>query len=185
MIEALLLGIALAMDSLTVSIVNGMKYSNYTKKYELLSSISFGIFQGLMPLMGYILLFPIVLKIQDVDHWIAFVVLSYLGIKMIFDSFKKDDVDRSINQFTITIMLIESVATSIDALGSFILLPTISLNPYLICLIIFLTTTFICLIGHKLGKTIGSLLKQKAPIVGGLILIFLGIKCLIEHIYLA
>ena len=184
MIEAILLGIALAMDSLTVCIVNGMRYGNYDSKYELLSSICFGVFHGLMLVLGYILLLPFISYIEDIDHWIVLIVLSYLGIKMIIDSFKKEEVECSSDKFTIKIMILESIATSIDALSSCVLLPTIGLNPYITCLVISIVTTLIFLFGHKIGKFTGSILKEKAPIVGGVILIALGIKCVLEHLFL-
>ena len=184
MIEAILLGIALAMDSLTVCIVNGMKYGNYDNKYELLTSVCFGVFHGLMLVLGYTLLMPFISYIENIDHWIVLIVLSYLGIKMIVDSFKKEEIETTGDKFTMKIMLMEAIATSIDALSSCVLLPSISLNPYLTCVVISIVTTLIFIVGHKIGKFTGSLLKEKAPIAGGIILIALGIKCVIEHMFL-
>ena len=183
MFDALLLAVALAMDSLAVSIVNGLKYKNYTKKDQILSSLSFGFFQGFMPLLGYVLLLPFIRYIENVDHWLVLIILSYLGISMIIESFKKEEIKKDNKEFTIKIMLAESIATSIDALSSCVIIPTFSINPYLTCLIIMIVTALICIVGHKIGNKTGQLLKDKAQIVGGLILIFLGIKCVIEHLF--
>ena len=90
MIEVLLLSVALAMDSMTVSIVNGIKYKNYGKKEMFLSSFSFGLFQGLMPLLGYLIFYPILSYVEKVDHWIVLIVLSIIGINMIKEAFDKE-----------------------------------------------------------------------------------------------
>lgn len=182
MLEAIMLGVALAMDSLTMSIVNGMKYKDYDTSKALISSLSFGFFQGFMPLLGYLILLPFISYIEDIDHWLVLAILSYLGIKMIVESFNSETVEKSEDTFTFKTMIIESIATSIDALSSCVLLPTIKVNPYLTCFIIFVVTTLICIVGHGLGKKTGTLLKERAPIVGGIILILLGVKCVLEHL---
>ena len=92
MIEAILLGIALAMDSSAVSIVNGIKYRNYTRKDVLSASFSFAFFQGAMPLIGYLLFTPFIEKIERYDHWIVLIILSILGINMIRESFEKEEI---------------------------------------------------------------------------------------------
>lgn len=182
MVEAVLLGIALAMDSMTMSIVNGLKYQNYTRGKMLLSSFSFGLFQGLMPLLGYIILLPFIRYIERIDHWVVLIVLTALGINMIKDSFNDEKIVEKSVEFTYSIMLVESIATAIDALSSCVLLPDIGISPYLTCFIIFLITFVICIIGHTFGKKIGLYLKGKANIIGGIILILLGIKCVLEHL---
>ena len=180
--DAFLLGIALAMDSLTVSIVNGLKYHNYDRKAMFISSLSFGLFQGLMPLIGYILFIPIITYIERYDHWVVLVVLSLLGLNMIRESLEKEEIEESSAEFTYKLLLFESIATAIDALSSCVVLPDFSISPYLSCFIVFLCTFVICLIGHSLGKKIGLLLKDKAGILGGTILILLGVKCVLEHL---
>ena len=182
MIDALLLGVALAMDSFTVSIVNGITYKNYTYKDVWLTSLSFGIFQGLMPLIGYIIFITIICYIENYDHWVVLIVLSLLGINMIRESFKFEEINDRSKLYSYKTMIFESIATSIDALSSCVILPTIKISPYLTCLIIVVITFIFCLIGHKLGKQIGLKLKDKASILGGLILILLGVKCVLEHL---
>ena len=182
MFDALLLGVALAMDSLTMSIVNGLKYSDYSYNDRFLSSFSFGFFQGMMPFLGYVLFLPVINYIENYDHWAVLLILSFLGIRMILDSFKNDEDSGSGESFSLKVMLLESVATSIDALSSCVILPSISLPPVVSCLIIFAVTFLICLVGHRLGNRMSVILKDKASIFGGVILIVLGVKCVLEHL---
>ena len=176
MIEVILLGIDLAMDALAVSIVNGIKYKNYGKKQMFAASLSFGVFQAILPLLGYLIFTPFIKYVEKIDHWIVLIILGYIGIDMIKDSYKKEDIKEGNDSFTIKILLIESIATAIDALSVGVTLPNLSVNPYVSCLIIGICTTIICIIGHMLGKKIAMLLKNKALFLGGTILIIIGIK---------
>lgn len=177
MFEVILLGIALAMDALAVSIVNGIKYSNYNKKDMFLASLSFGVFQGLMPLLGYLVFTPFIKYVEKVDHWIVLILLGYIGIDMIKESFEKaEEIKEKSEKFTIKVLFVESIATAIDALAVGIELPNFVVNPYVSCLIICLCTFVICIIGHMLGKKIALILKNKALLLGGLILIAIGVK---------
>lgn len=176
MFEVILLGIALAMDSLAVSIVNGIKYKNYKKKEMFLASLSFGVFQGLMPLLGYLVFTPFIKYVEKIDHWIVLILLAYIGIDMIKESFEKEEVLEKSEEFTFKVLMAESIATAIDALSVGVALPDLALNPYLSCLIICLCTFVICVIGHMLGKKIAMLLKNKALLLGGVILIAIGVK---------
>ena len=177
-----MLGVALAMDSLAVSIVNGIKYKNYTKKEMFIASLSFGVFQGMMPLLGYLVFTPFVSHVDRFDHWLVAIILGLLGANMIKESFEKEDVDEKSEQFTMKILLAESIATAIDALSVGIALPELALNPYLSCLVICICTFIICIIGHRLGKKIALLLKDKALAFGGIVLILIGLKTLLEHL---
>lgn len=183
MFEVILLGVALAMDSLAVSIVNGIKYSNYSKKDMFLASLSFGVFQGLLPLLGYLVFTPFIKYVERIDHWIVLILLSYIGIGMIKESFEKEDeIKEKAEQFTLKILLMESIATAIDALSVGVALPNLALNPYLSCLVICVCTFIICLIGHKMGKKIAMILKNKALFLGGLILIAIGVKEVLQSL---
>lgn len=177
MLEVILLGIALAMDSLAVSIANGIKYKNYNKKEMLLASASFGFFQGLMPLLGYLVFTPLLKYISKYDHWVVLIILSFIGVDMIKDSFEPDEViEEKSEMFTFKVLIWESIATAIDALSVGVTLPDFSVNPYITCLIICLATYIVCEIGHKLGKKIAMILKNKALLLGGIILILIGLK---------
>lgn len=181
MFEVILLGISLAMDSLSMSIVNGIKYKNYSKKMMVLSSASFGLFQGAMPLLGYLVFSPFIKYVDKFDHWLVFIILGYLGINMIKDGLKGDDNQNGNSEsFSCKILFAESIATSIDALSVGVTLPSLSVNPYLSCLIVAICTFIICLIGHSLGKKIALLLKNKAIIFGGSVLFLIGLKTLLE-----
>ena len=182
MLEAILLGIALAMDSSAVSIVNGIKYRNYSEKQILTASFSFAFFQGAMPLLGYLIFTPFIEKIERYDHWIVLIILTILGINMIRESFDKEEIKEKSEEFTFRILILESIATSIDALSSGIALSTFSISPYLTCLVIFICTFICCIIAHRLGKGIALILKDKATILGGVILILIGIKTVLEHL---
>lgn len=177
MFEVILLGVALAMDSLAVSIVNGIKYSNYTKKDMFLASLSFGLFQGLMPLLGYLVFTPFIGYVEKFDHWIVLILLSYIGIGMIKESFEsEEEITNKNEKFTLKVLFVESIATAIDALSVGVALPDLGVNPYLSCLVICICTFIICIIGHMLGKKVAMLLKNKALFLGGVILIGIGIK---------
>lgn len=182
MLEAILLGIALAMDSLAVSIVNGIKYQNYAKKEMFVASLSFGVFQGLMPLLGYLVFMPFINYVEKIDHWLVFIILVLLGFNMIKESFKKEDINEKQERFTMKVLFAESIATAIDALSVGVTLPSIDLLPLLTCLVICLCTFVICVIGHSFGKKLGLLLKDKAMVLGGVILAFIGIETLLEHL---
>ena len=182
MIDVILLSIALAMDAMAVSIVNGIRYRNYGRKQMLEASFSFGLFQGLMPLLGYLVFLPFISYIEKIDHWLVLIILSAIGINMIKESFDKESIEERSSDFSMKILLGESIATAIDALSTGVALETFALSPYLSCLLIFIITFVICLIAHHLGKKIALLLKDKATIFGGTILILLGIKTVLEHL---
>ena len=181
MFEAFMLGVALAMDSLAVSIVNGIKYQNYHRKEMILSSLTFGIFQGGMPLLGAFLFLRFMEYIEKYDHWVVFLVLLFLGGRMIKESFEKEDIREKSELFSMKILLAEAIATSIDALSAGVSLPYLPLNIYVTVLIITSVTAVICLFGHMLGKKIALFLKNKAVFIGGLILILIGLRTLMEH----
>ena len=181
MLEVILLGVALAMDSLAVSIVNGIKYKNYSRKEMFIASLSFGVFQGLMPLLGYLLFTPLIAYVEKFDHWLVLIILCYIGVDMIKDSFEsnQDYLEKS-ETFTIKVLLMESIATAIDALSVGITLPDFTVNPYVSCIVICAATFIICIVGHMLGKKIALILKNKALLLGGVILILIGLKAVLE-----
>ncbi len=182
MLEVILLSVALAMDAMAVSIVNGIKYRNYGRKQMFAASLSFGFFQGLFPLLSHLFLTPFLSYIEKYDHWIVLIVLSMIGINMIREALEKEKIVAKSETFSLKVLIAESIATAIDALSSGIALSTFSVNPFLSCFMIFAVTFVICLIAHQLGKKIALLLKDKAPIFGGVILILLGIKTVLEHL---
>lgn len=180
MFEVLLLSIALAMDAFALAIVNGIKYSNYGKKQMLCASFAFGIFQAAMPLLGLLVITPFISYIEKIDHWVVFIILFLIGFSMVKEGLKKEEIEDKIEEYSFKLLIVQAIATSIDALSVGISLPSFNLNPYISCALIGGITTVICLIGHTLGKKLALLLKDKAVIFGGIVLIIIGLEALIE-----
>jgi putative Mn2+ efflux pump MntP len=144
----------------------------------------FGFFQALMPLAGYFAGTYFAYKIQNLDHWIAFVLLGFIGGKMIIDSFSKDNNKVNENPFQFLKMLLLAIATSIDALAVGIAFAFFEINIFRAVIIIGLITFGISIIGVKAGNIFGTKFKSKAEFVGGAVLVILGLKILIEHLFL-
>jgi len=178
----ILIAIGLSMDSFAVSVTNGLTITELTFKKILTISLSLAIFQGMMPLLGWYAGLGIEKYIQDIDHWVAFVLLGIIGIKMVYDGFSNNE-NAKISKLNPITLLAQSLSTSIDAFVvgiSFALLGWAILKPVLIIG----TTTFVfSLIGLQVGKYLGSKVGKSATIIGGLVLIGIGIKILIEHLF--
>lgn len=178
-----LIATGLSMDSFAVSLSNGfvIKELNIIKAAKI--AFFFSIFQALMLLTGWGAGSGFEKYITEIDHWIAFILLSFLGLKMIYSGFKKNIFSTNINQLKFITMIIQSFATSIDALAigvSFAFLKISILSPVLI---VGFVTFFFSMAGLYLGKKFGKTLGNIAEITGGLILIGIGLKILIEHLY--
>lgn len=166
----LLIAIALSMDAFAVSIALGL----YHKSYALKISSSFGSSQAIMPIVGWSAGIQLKKFISSIDHWLAFLILFFVGLKMIYEADKIKRIE--IKKHTILFL---SIATSIDALAIGITLPFITSSILLPALIIGITTFFVCLAGFLIAKKIKV---GKVEIFGGAILILIGIKILLEHI---
>lgn len=190
-LELLLLAIGLAMDAFAVSIGNGLSMKKQNPKAALAIAFSFGLFQALMPTLGYFLGYAFEEVIRQFDHYIALIFLGFIGGKMIFDGIKELIADKKgeteeISEFRLTFgkLLIQAVATSIDALivgVSFAALPDV--NIWTAVLLIGVVTFAISLLGVFSGKKFGQLLGSKAEIFGGIILVGIGLKVFIEHTF--
>ena len=190
-LELLLLAIGLAMDAFAVSIGNGLSMKKQNPKAALAIAFSFGLFQALMPTLGYFLGSAFEDIIRQFDHFIALIFLGFIGGKMIFDGIKELIADKKgkteeIPEFHLSFgkLMIQAVATSIDALivgVSFAALPDV--NIWTAVLLIGIVTFAISLIGVFSGKKFGQLLGSKAEIFGGLILVGIGLKVFIEHVF--
>lgn len=181
-IEISLIGLGLTMDAAAVCMSNAMS-NNINRNKMLLSAFLFGLFQAIMPLIGYFAGSTFSESIKAFDHWIAFILLSIIGVKMIIDAKQNDD---TINHLTLKLLLSQAVATSIDALAVGVSLSAIlneSNGNIFVSITIIGVITFICsLISNIIGKRIGNALNQKAQVFGGFILILIGLKILIEHL---
>ncbi len=181
LLTVLLIAVGLAMDAFAVSIAKGMAISHHRRKFALLLGVFFGGFQMLMPAIGWLVGLSFADVIMGVDHWIAFGLLAFIGSKMIFDSTKKESgmTDESLKLHSILIL---AIATSIDALMvglSFAFLNILILEPIMV---IGLITFMLSVIGFFFGCELGRLFGNKIKVVGGLILIAIGLRILLEHI---
>ena len=181
-LEILLLGIGLSMDAFAVSICKGLSAKRLQTRHYLIIGAWFGGFQALMPTIGFFLGSTFEQYITAFDHWVAFVLLSAIGAGMIKASLSKDESTGN-DPFSFKTMLLLALATSIDALAvgiTFALLPDVNV-PLAVCLIGI--TTFVCsAAGLKVGNLFGLKYKAKAELAGGIILILIGLKILLEHL---
>lgn len=181
-IEILLLGISLSMDAFAVSICKGLSMKKLDWKKAIIIGLYFGIFQTLMPVIGYFLGSTFESLVTNIDHWIAFVLLVLIGGNMIREALSKEKNDSCNDNVDFKTMLSLAIATSIDALAIGITFAFLDVNVPLAITIIGITTFIISLIGVKLGNKFGSKYESKAGIAGGIVLILIGIKILSEHL---
>ena len=175
-----LTGFALSMDAFAVSITKGITLKKINLSIATKIAFSFGLFQAIMPLIGWLFGMNFELYIRSIDHWIAVILLSFLGIKMIIEAIKNDDNDNT-TYLDNKELIILSIATSIDALAIGVTFAFLNIDIIPVCISIGVITFLVCFIGVLIGKKIGSLLKNYAQIVGGIILIIIGLNILNEH----
>ena len=188
--ELLLTAIALSMDAFAVSLCKGLSSKRVGVKQMALCGGWFGAFQGLMPLIGYLIGTTFSEYITAFDHWIAFVLLSIIGFNMVKEAFEKEEgcedgckIDENSASFGFKIMLTMAIATSIDACAvgvTFALLPDV--NIWLAVLFIGLVTFILSAIGVKIGNVFGAKYRVPAQIAGGVMLVLIGLKILLEHL---
>lgn len=180
-IEILLISIGLAMDVFAVSVCKGLAMKKMSWKKAIIIGLYFGIFQAVMPVIGYFLGTTFERFITNVDHWIAFILLVGIGINMVKEAFDKESENRNDN-VDVKTMLVLSIATSIDALAIGITFACLKIHIVMPVITIGLITFIISVIGVKIGNRFGDKYGKKAGIMGGVILILLGIKILLEHL---
>jgi putative Mn2+ efflux pump MntP len=178
----IVIAVGLAMDAFAVSIVNGASYRHSRLNHALRMAIFFGAFQAFMPLIGILLTLSIKRYIVACDHWIAFALLSAIGAKMIYESFKIKSAKKKSNIISNSVLLALAVATSIDAFAVGITLPLITESIAVAVITIGIVTFILSYVGVYIGKQTGHFFESKIEAFGGLVLIGLGIKILIEHL---
>ena len=183
LIEIILIAVGLSMDAFAVSITLGLLVKKPKITEVLIPGIYFGFFQTLMPLIGYFAGINFAHKIQNFDHWVAFVLLALIGGKMIKESFSTEEKKMNENPFLFTKMLLLAIATSIDALAVGITFSFFEINIFTAIIITGLTTFCISIGGLKIGNIFGAKYKSKAEFIGGAILLILGLKILVEHLF--
>ena len=176
-VDIFLIGISLSMDAFAVSICKGLSMKKIQTKKSFIVGLYFGTFQAFMPLLGYLFGNNFKEIIINIDHFIIFFILLLIGINMITE--ENEDIDNNINFKS---MILLSIATSIDAFAVGIAFSFLEINIILCILLIGLTTFIISFIGVLLGNKVGNKYQRKAKIFGGITLIFLGIKILLEHL---
>ena len=178
--ELFVIAVGLSMDAFAVSVCKGLSVQKVKPKHYLIVAAYFGGFQALMPLLGYLLGVRFESMVANVDHWIAFVLLGLIGANMVRES--RAGEEKLDDSFTVSTMLILAVATSIDALAIGVTFAFLGVNIVEAIILIGITTGIISGVGLKIGNVFGSRYKSKAEMAGGIVLILMGIKILVQHL---
>lgn len=178
--ELLVIAVGLSMDAFAVSVCKGLSVQKVKPKHYLIVAAYFGGFQALMPLLGYLLGVRFEAMVANVDHWIAFVLLGLIGANMVRESGTGEE--KLDDSFTVSTMLLLAVATSIDALAIGVTFAFLGVNIVEAIILIGITTGIISGVGLKIGNVFGSRYKSKAEMAGGIVLILMGSKILVQHL---
>lgn len=184
LVELFTIAVALSMDAFAVAVCKGLSMTRLNKKHAVIIGLYFGGFQALMPAIGYFLGFHFRNTIVFIDHWIAFILLALIGANMIKEAFsgcEEEDLNADVDPKTMTVL---ALATSIDALAVGITFAFLQVNLLPAVSMIGVITFILSMAGVKFGNVFGTKYKSKAEILGGIILILIGIKILIEHLFL-
>lgn len=178
------IAIGLAMDAFAVSIGKGLSVQRIEPRHTMSVGLWFGGFQALMPLVGYFLGVSFASLVQNIDHWIAFILLGIIGFNMIREAMSKDECEceNSNSDFTPRKMLLLAIATSIDALAVGVSFAFLGVNIWQAVMMIGVITMIISMLGLRIGNIFGCRYKSKAELFGGCVLLLMGCKILIEHL---
>ena len=182
LVEIILIAISLAMDAFAVSICKGLSMKKMDWKKAIIIALYFGLFQGGMPLIGYILGVGFEESIKFIDHWIAFGLLAFIGGNMIKEALSKNEDDEVDDKVDFKTMIVLAIATSIDALAVGVTFAFLNVNIILAVSLIAIITFIISCIGVKLGNVFGDKYEKKAELAGGIVLVLIGLKILLEHL---
>lgn len=185
LVEFLLLGVGLAMDAFAVSICKGLAIRKVNKKQAVVIALFFGGFQAIMPIVGWFLCKGFQNYIEAFDHWIAFALLAFIGMKMIIETLSEKEEDVVVEKMDPPLdmkeMLMLAIATSIDALAVGISLAALDRPIVESATIIGVVTFIISIVGVYIGNFFGNRYKKRAELAGGIILVLIGVKILCEH----
>lgn len=185
LVEFLLLGVGLAMDAFAVSICKGLAMRKVNKKQAVIIALFFGGFQAIMPVIGWLLCKGFQTYIEAFDHWIAFALLAFIGMKMIIETLSEKEEDVVVEKMDPPLdmkeMLMLAIATSIDALAVGISLAALDRPIVESATIIGVVTFIISIVGVYIGNFFGNRYKKRAELAGGIILVLIGVKILCEH----
>ena len=182
LVELFLLAVGLSMDAFAVSVCKGLSTPRVRAKHMLLCGAYFGGFQALMPLIGYLLGVRFQSMIERIDHWVAFVLLAIIGINMIREELGSEE-EQMDAFFGFKTMLLLAVATSIDALAVGVTFAFLKVQIVPAVCFIGVVTFILSMLGVRLGSVFGTKWKQRAELAGGAILVLIGLKILIEHLF--
>ena len=183
-VELLLLAVGLSMDAFAVSVTNGLCTRKSKLKSALACGLCFGLYQGAMPTIGFALGKTFASLITSIDHYIAFILLGFIGGKMLIDGIKnEDELSCDIKGLTLGLLMVQGVATSIDALAVGVSFAALSVNIVSAAAFICCVTFAFSFVGYFIGTKFGTMLNNKAQILGGVILIGIGIKIFVEHMF--
>lgn len=181
--ELFIIAVGLSMDAFAVAVCKGLSMRRATLKNALIIGLYFGVFQAGMPLIGYFLGISLADQITAYDHWIAFALLAIIGGKMIFESFHGEtDGDKEGGDVSFKKMLPLAIATSIDALAVGVSFAFLRVSIFPAVTFIGVVTLTLSMLGVKIGNIFGAKFKSKAELAGGVILILMGVKILLEHL---
>ncbi len=182
--ELMLIAVGLSMDAFAVSVCNGLRQRKFSIFNSFVIALFFGVFQAMMPVIGYILGKQFERQIMSFDHWIAFGLLAIIGINMIREAFGSEDEAFDCGTYVLNIreLFMMAVATSIDALAVGITFACLGVSILSAAPLIGITTFCISFAGVFIGNKFGAAYKEKAEIAGGIILILIGTKILLEHL---
>ena len=182
LLDLFITGVALSMDAFAVSVSKGLSVQRVRLKHGLITGAYFGGFQALMPLLGFFLASSFAEYIKRFDHWIAFALLALIGANMLREALSKEDGEEMNDSFGFKTMLPLAIATSIDALATGVSFAVTDTNIWIAISLVGATTFAFSAAGVKIGNDFGLKYKSKAEFVGGLILILMGVKILVEHL---
>ncbi len=183
-LQIFFLALGLSMDACIVSMANGLNNTKIKKITIISIALIFGLFQGLMPFLGFIVGSSIIQHINPYIPYITLIILSFLGYKMIIDGIKHENKLLSNTKLTFIGIIAQGIGTSIDALSVGLTLASLTINVAIIsCLIIAVITFIMCILGVILGKKFGTFIGNKAEIIGGSILIILGLEMFLTKIF--
>ncbi len=184
MVTVFLIAVGLSLDAFSISVASGGVYRHLHLRHGLRMAAFFGLFQAGMPILGFLAGKSLESVIEGYDHWIAFGLLSIIGGKMLFEAFKIKDVESRPNDPTnLAVVFTLSVATSIDALAVGVTLSLITEHVYTAAAAIGVITFLISWVGWWIGQKIGSFFDNKLEIIAGLVVIGIGVKILLEHLF--
>lgn len=180
--EILLIAIGLSMDAFAVSVASGITIKRLHVRHALVLASTFGGFQSLMPVLGWLAGRSLREYVVAIDHWIAFVLLTLIGAKMIWEALRIEKIEARANPLNVFVLLMLAIATSIDALAVGVTFAFLQLAILAPVLIIGAVTFGVCLAGVYLGKVSGHFFEKRIGILGGLVLIGIGLKILVTHL---